>query len=88
MEIGLGLGASTLISNVEFSFVDEPEPVDRDQNVTTLLFMPGIQYRIKPSENTQLTIGAALHYAPYRIKGAIDENIGGMAISPRINYSF
>lgn len=88
LEIGLGLGASTLVTSLQSSFIEQQENLDDQQSITTFLVMPSIKYRLQPFNNTLLTMGIDLQYSPYRIKGALEENIGGLAISPRVTYSF
>lgn len=88
LEIGLGLGASTLLTAVRGSELELGQDTDLDQNVTVLMFMPSINYKFKPYDNSLFSIGVDLQYSPYRIQGAVEDAIGGLAISPRITYTF
>jgi len=87
-EIGLGLGASTLVTEVQNLLMDGDTAQGSFQSVTTFLIAPGLKYKFKPIGNTLLTFGIDLHYAPYRIQDSLEEDIGKLAITPRILYSF
>jgi len=87
-EIGLGLGASTLVTEVKNPSLEGNTTKENFQSVTTFLIAPGLKYKLKPIGNTLLTFGIDLQYAPYRIKDALHEDIGKLAITPRLLYSF
>jgi len=87
-EIGIGVGASTVVTNVRNPFFEGEDDREEYENITTILITPGFKWKFRPSQDTLLTLGLDLHYAPYRIEGALEENIGGLALIPRILYSF
>lgn len=88
LEIGLGVGGSTIVTDVRNPFFEGEDDQEEYESITTILITPGLKWKFKPSQDTLLTLGLDLHYAPYRIEGALEENIGGVAITPRILYSF
>ena len=87
LELGLGVGISTMFVQTPFSFFND-EGENANRGLVSFLIAPGLHWKFKPTENTDLTIGVDLQYSPYKLKGALEQDIGGLAISPKILYRF
>lgn len=87
LELGLGVGVSTMIVQTPFSFFNN-EDQNAGRGLVAFLVAPGLHWKFKPTKNTDLTIGVDLQYSPYRLKGALEQDIGGLAYTPKILYRF
>lgn len=87
LELGLGVGISTMIVQTPFSFFNNDDQ-NAGRGLVAFLAAPGLHWKCKPTENTDLTIGIDLQYSPYRLKGALEQDIGGLAYTPKILYRF
>jgi hypothetical protein len=87
LELGLGVGISTMLVQTPFSFFND-EGENANRGLVSFLIAPGLHWKFKPTKNSDLTIGADLQYSPYKLKGALEQDLGGLAISPKILYRF
>ncbi len=87
LELGLGAGISTMLVQTPFSFFND-KGENANRGLVSFLIAPGLHWKLKPTKNSDLTIGTDLHYSPYKLKGALEQDIGGLAISPKILYRF
>ncbi len=87
LELGLGVGVSTMIVQTPFSFFNNNDE-NAGRGLVAFLVVPGLHWKFKPTANTDLTIGVDLQYSPYRLKGALEQDIGGLALTPKILYRF
>ena len=88
LELSLGLGASTIVTDARNPFYEGAEGQNKYENVTTILVAPGIKWEFEPYDDTLLSLGLDLNYMPYRIEGALEERIGSLALIPRLTYRF
>ena len=84
----LGVGASTITTNARNPFYSGQEDENKYEFVSALLIAPGIDYKFKLKKNAKLAIGINYQYSPYRLEGALREDIGSSAIVPRIQFTF
>ena len=82
--LGLGIGASVINSNQNVNSSNE----DDSYEITSFLIAPSIDYVKSFKNKEQLTLSFGINYSPYKIKAAIQESIGSIALTPRILYSF
>ncbi|RZN82506.1 MAG: hypothetical protein EVB11_08450 [Winogradskyella sp.] len=82
--IGLGVGASVIGLNQNIGLTNEKEKTE----ITSFMIAPSLDYVKSFKNKEQLTFSLGLNYSPYKIKGILDEKIGGLAITPRLLYSF
>ncbi|MFT5890566.1 MAG: hypothetical protein ACI9Y7_000659 [Dokdonia sp.] len=87
LELGLGVGISTMLVQTPFSFFNDDDE-NASRGLVSFLIAPGLHWKFKPTKNSDLTIGADLQYSPYKLKGALEQDLGGLAISPKILYRF
>jgi len=88
LELKLGLGVSGITTDARNPFYSGEDGEEKYEIVGAILFSPGFEYRHEFNENTKITIGVSVHYAPYKVEGAVRENIGGLALVPKIAYVF
>lgn len=86
--LGLGIGISSITTDARNPFFEGDKDQKKYEFISSLLVMPGIQWHHRFSENTQFTFGLDLQYSPYKVEGALREDIGSMAIIPKIIYKF
>ncbi|MBV7269231.1 hypothetical protein [Winogradskyella luteola] len=82
--LGLGIGASVISSNQKVNSSNNEDTYE----ITSFLVAPSLDYVKSFKNNEQLTLSFGIHYSPYKIRGAIQEDIGSIALTPRILYSF
>lgn len=89
LHIGLGIGLSIINTNARNPFYNGNEDdSEKYEILTTLLVSPSLDYVKKFKNNDELTFSFGLNYSPYKIEGALQEDIGAISLSPRILYSF
>lgn len=88
LNISVGIGASMITTDARNPFYSGQEGENKYETVTSILFAPGLEYRYAFNEDAQFIVGVSMHYAPYKVEGAVRENIGGLALVPRIAYIF
>ena len=90
ISIGLGIGISSITTDARNPFFEGEKDQKKYELISSLLVMPnGIQWHHAFSENTQLTFAIEdLQYSPYKVEGALREDIGSMALIPKILYRF
>lgn len=84
----LGVGISTITTNARNPFYSGAEDENKYEFISAILIAPGFDYKFKISQNAKLAIGVNYHYSPYRVEGALQEDIGSSAIVPRIQFTF
>jgi hypothetical protein len=84
--LGIGIGASVINSTQSVNVTTEND--DEKYEITSFLVAPSLDYVITFKNKEQLTFSFAIHYSPYKIKGSIQEDIGSLALTPRLLYSF
>jgi hypothetical protein len=84
----LGIGVSTISTDARNPFYSGEEGEFKYEFISALLIAPGIDYTFRMSKNSHLLVGINYQYSPYRLEGALRENIGSSAIIPRIQFTF
>lgn len=84
----LGIGVSTITTDARNPFYSGAENESKYEFISALLIAPGIDYKFRLGTNSKLAIGINYHYSPYRLEGALQENIGSSAIIPRVLFTF
>jgi len=87
-KIGLGVGMSSITTDARNPFYAGKDDEDKYETITAFLVSPGIELVKTFSNNDEITIGLSLQYSPYKIEGALQENIGGLFYVPKIAYRF
>lgn len=87
--LGIGLGASVVTTDARnTNFLDTSEDRSKYEIITAFLISPSLEYAKTFKNNNEFTFSLGLNYAPYKIEGAVQEDIGSIALTPRILYSF
>lgn len=87
-EFRLGIGASGLQTDLRNPRYTGKEDEKKYEMISTLVVNPNIEYIRKFKDKSALNFALALQYSPYKIEGAIQEDIGGFAIIPKILFTF
>jgi len=88
LSLKMGIGASIITTDARNPFYSGEEGESKYETVSAILFAPGLEYRHKFKEHAEFVVGLSMHYAPYKVEGAVRENIGGLALVPKIAYIF
>ncbi len=88
LKLSLGFGASSMVTNARNPFYSGNKDEKKYESVNALVLQPGISYERKFGENTQLLLGFDLQYSPYKMEGALREDIGSLYCMPRIMFTF
>jgi len=86
--LNLGVGVSTIITDARNPFYSGQEGEHKYESVSALLLQPGLAFEHKFSKNVTLLLGIDLQYAPYKIEGALQEDIGTLAYIPKLLITF
>jgi hypothetical protein len=87
--LSLGLGASVITTDARNTdFFDTSDDRKKYEVITAFLISPSLSYAKTFKNNNEFTFSIGLNYSPYKIEGALQEDIGSIAITPRIMYSF
>lgn len=87
-EFRFGIGASGLQTDLRNPRYSGNKDENKYEMIGAFLFNPNIEYIKKFKDKTALNFALGLHYSPYKIEGAIQEDIGGLGIIPRITFTF
>lgn len=85
---GFGLGVSHVLTDIRNPFFEGKEGEEKYESITSILMSPGIEYVRRVNSYDVLSFGFALQISPYKIEGAVRENIGSLFFVPKITYSF
>ncbi|WP_157547146.1 hypothetical protein [Kordia zhangzhouensis] len=88
LDVKIGVGASAITTDARNPFYSGEEGEEKYETITAILFSPGFEYTHTFNKGTKFIIGMSLNYAPYKVEGAVRENIGGLALVPKITYIF
>jgi hypothetical protein len=88
LNIGLGIGISGITTDARNPFYEGKEDDKKYEMIKSILISPGIEYAHKFSNGEHLSIGFNLQYSPYKIEGALREDIGSIFYIPKISYKF
>ncbi len=88
VNLGVGIGMSTINTDARNPFYSGDDGENKYEFISTFLLMPGIDWCHKFSENAELVFGVDLQYSPYKIEGALREDIGSIALIPKLMYRF
>ncbi len=86
---GLGIGASIIKTNLRNPFYEGKEgDEEKYEMISSILISPDIGYMLTFKNGEELTFGLSLQYTPYKIEGALHDDIGGTALVPKLLYKF
>lgn len=88
LTLSLGVGTSVITTNARNPFYSGEEGQKKYEYISTLLLQPGLSFEHRFSKEIRLLIGVDLQYAPYKIEGAVREEIGAIALIPKLLLSF
>lgn len=88
LKVFLGAGISTITTNARNPFYSGAEDENKYEFISAILIAPGFDCKFQLSDNAKMAIGVNYHYSPYRLEGALQEDIGSTAIVPRIQLTF
>ncbi|WGD35308.1 hypothetical protein [Olleya sp. YS] len=89
LHLGFALGASVIKTDARNPFfTGNNQEEEKYETATAFLVSPTIDYVKTFKNNEQFTFSFGLNYTPYKIEGAVKQNIGSISFTPRIMYSF
>ena len=89
INVGLGVGMSHVTTNARNPFYQgKEEDEEKYESITAFLASPAIELIKTFNNNDEITIGFGVQYSPYKIEGAVREDIGGLFYVPKIAYRF
>lgn len=84
----LGVGASGIQTNARNPFYSGKEDEDKYEMISSLLINPSLEIVKKLKNKSELIFAIGAQYSPYKIEGAVKEDIGSFAIIPKILFTF
>ncbi|RKE98348.1 hypothetical protein [Ichthyenterobacterium magnum] len=88
LNFNIGLGVSTIATDARNPFFEGEKDQKKYEMVSAILVLPGFEYKCKFSKEATFIIGLDLQYSPYKIEGSVREDIGSIALIPKILYRF
>ena len=88
LNLNIGLGVSTIATDARNPFFEGEKDQKKYEMVSALLLLPGLEYKYKFSKHSEFIFGIDLQYSPYKIEGALREDIGTVAFIPKVLYKF
>jgi hypothetical protein len=88
ISIGAGLGVSTVFINTEAYISQTAIEETAFENMTSFILSPEVEYLLDISENTQFSLSFSMQYATYKLKSALQNDIGKWYYLPKITYRF
>ena len=88
LNINTAFGVSSITTDARNPNFGNNEDDTKYEMVTAFLISPGLEYELRLKDDSVIKMGANLHYSPYKIEGALQENIGGIALIPKLSYRF
>lgn len=88
VSIGGGIGISTIFITTEAYIFEESLENAPFENMTSLLLVPELEYVFNVTERTQFSLSVSVLYADYKLKSALQNNIGKWYYLPKITYRF
>jgi len=85
--LGLGIGISNITTNARNPFYTGGEDEKKYENITAILVAPNLEWEHRFLSH-ELAISIGLQYAPYKVAGALQENIGEFFYVPKVSYRF
>jgi len=87
LNIQFGIGASIIQTNARNPYYEGNEKQNKYESITSFLATTGIEYSYSIN-GEEFFIGFDIQYAPYRVEGALREDIGTYFYVPKISYKF
>lgn len=87
-ELRLGVGGSGIHTDLRNPRYSGHKDENKYEMISAILINPSIEYIRKFSDTSTLNLAIGFHYAPYKVEGAVQQDIGGLALVPKIMYTF
>ena len=88
LTLTIGVGTSVIMTNARNPFFSGQEGEKKYEYVSALLLQPGLSFEHRFSKDIKLLLGIDLQYSPYKIEGAVREDIGNIALIPKVMLTF
>ncbi|HIP27385.1 MAG TPA: hypothetical protein EYG80_07005 [Flavobacteriaceae bacterium] len=92
LSIGLGIGGSFITTDARNPHykgeTGSGNKKEKYESINTILIVPCMEYTFAFSNDDYVTLGFNIQYAPYKVEGSLQTNIGNMFYVPRIAYKF
>ncbi|CAM1372152.1 hypothetical protein [Tenacibaculum xiamenense] len=88
LDLNFGIGVSGIQTDARNPDFSGEKSQNKYEMVSSLLINPSIEFTKKMKSSNELTFAFGLQYSPYKIEGAIQEDIGGLALIPKLIYLF
>lgn len=87
-EFMLGVGASGLQTDLRNPRYSGHKDENKYEMIDAFLLNPSLNYNKIFKDKTELSFAFGIQYSPYKIEGAVQENIGGFAFIPKLLFTF
>ncbi len=88
LNFGVGIGVSSLSTDARNPDYSKGNEEKKYESITSLLVSPGIELRKRFKNNNEFTLSFNVQYSPYKVEGALQENIGSIFFIPKLLYHF
>lgn len=84
----LGIGASGIHTNARNPFYTGKDDENKYEIISSILINPSLEFVKKLKNKSEFIVALGIQYSPYRIEGAVKEDIGSTAMIPKILFTF
>lgn len=88
ISVGAGIGVSTILIHTQEYIFGEPLQEVAFNNMTSLVLGTELEYVFNLTERTQFSMSCSVQYANYKLKSALQYDIGKWYFLPKLAYRF
>ena len=89
VNIGLGVGGSFINTNARNpNYEGKEDDTKKYEKINAILVTPGIEISHQFSSMDKISFSLNIQYSPYKVEGALRENIGSVFYAPKLTYKF
>lgn len=86
--IGAGIGISSISITTDVIDSQNEDDQAQDKAMTSFFMSPELEYVLNVTDKTQISLSFSVQYATYKLKAALENDIGKWYYMPKITYRF
>jgi hypothetical protein len=88
ISVAAGIGIWTILINTQAYVFEKPLEETPYESMTSLVLSPELEFVFNITEITQLSLSFSVQYADYKLKSALQNDIGKWYFLPKSTYRF
>lgn len=86
--VGAGLGISSVLINTDFFEQGIEDEIKPYKSMSSFMLSPELEYLLDITEKTQISISLGVQYVTYKLRVALENDIGKWYFLPKVSYRF